>query len=55
MNFRSLTLLLTLLFALPVHADGEAPDALVNRVSGEVLQTHLQHTLLACIAIGLCQ
>ena len=38
MNFRSLTLLLTLLFALPVHADGEAPDALVNRVSGEVLQ-----------------
>lgn len=39
MNFRSLSLLLTLLFALPVHADAEAPDALVNRVSAEVLQT----------------
>ena len=38
MNFRSLSLLLTLLFALPVHADAEAPDALVNRVSAEVLQ-----------------
>ena len=38
MNLRALTLLLTLLFALPVHADTEAPDALVSRVSGEVLQ-----------------
>ncbi len=38
MNFRSLTLLLTLLFALPVHANTEAPDALVSRVSNEVLQ-----------------
>lgn len=38
MKRRSLGLLLALLFALSAHAQGEAPDVLVSRVSNEVLQ-----------------